>query len=41
MRTGMNHKTIAVALLVLTACFAFLYRQVIVDLVYDWSRDDN
>jgi exosortase len=41
MRTGMNHKTIAIALLILTACFAFLYRQIIVDLVYDWSRDDN
>jgi exosortase len=41
MRTGMSHKTTAAALLFLIACFAFLYRQVIVDLVYDWSRDDN
>ena len=37
----MNHKTTAAALLFLIACFAFLYRQVIGDLVYDWSRDDN
>ena len=37
----MKKKTIATALLFLIACFAFLYRQVIVDLVHDWSRDDN
>jgi len=37
----MNHKTTTIALLILAACFALLYRQVFVDLVHDWSRDDN
>jgi exosortase len=36
----MNKKTVA-ALLLILACFAFLYRQVIVELVRDWARDDN
>ncbi len=36
----MNKKTAAALLLVL-ACFALLYRQVIVEMVSDWMRDDN
>ncbi len=36
----MDKKTVAV-LLILIACFAFLYRQVFVDLVSDWYHDDN
>ncbi len=36
----MNRKAVA-AILLLLACFAVLYRSVIVDLVRDWSRDDN
>lgn len=36
----MNKKAVA-AILLLLACFSLLYRNVIVDLVKDWSRDDN
>lgn len=36
----MNKKTAAALLLVL-ACFALLYRQVLVEMVRDWMRDDN
>jgi exosortase len=36
----LNRKTVAAAL-ILIACFGFLYRNVLVDLVYDWWINDN
>jgi exosortase len=36
----MNRKAVAAAIIVV-ACFGFLYRDVLVDLVYDWWINDN